>query len=100
MTAKTPFDLDAVIKLARSKREQQSIGCRAEGKPLCGSFNRVVMLRFEDGARWVFRTPRRERTGQNLPGPLLSRLIASEAATLNFLASHSAVPVPKVIDYE
>ncbi|KAJ6782446.1 hypothetical protein PWT90_10367 [Aphanocladium album] len=99
MTAEAPFDLDAVVSLARSKRERP-IGCRVEGKPLIGSFNRVVMLRFDDGTKWVFRTPRRERTGQNLPSSLLSKLIASETATLNFLASHSTIPVPKVIDYD
>ncbi|ATY61978.1 kinase-like domain [Cordyceps militaris] len=99
MAPDTPLNVVAVVKLAASLRGQRRVTCRIVGAPLYGSFNKVVMVAFDDGLTWAFRTPRHDGAGQSLPPEVLGDLIGSEVATLNFLARHSALPVPRVIDH-
>ncbi|KAK1767414.1 kinase-like domain protein [Phialemonium atrogriseum] len=62
---------------------------------MSGSMNWAVVVAFNDGVEWIFRSPR--------PGALsdeyAARVLASEVATLNYISTHSSVPVPEVFAY-
>lgn len=96
MTSQAPLDLEAVLNLAESVRGGRH-HCRVV-RDLYGSSNRAVILEFDDGERWVFRTPHCDRTGHGLPPAWRMKLIASEVATLKFL-ENSIVQVPTVKDH-
>ncbi|OAA71480.1 Protein kinase-like domain protein [Cordyceps fumosorosea ARSEF 2679] len=99
MASEVSLNVAAVLDLAASLRPGPCTACQVMGTPLYGSFNKVLIVRFDDGLKWIFRTPRRDKNGQNLPPRLLKALIGSEVTTLNFLARHSTVPVPRVLAY-
>ncbi|KAE8149431.1 kinase-like domain-containing protein [Aspergillus avenaceus] len=90
------FDLQALCRRARTLRQGVSCVCNPDQQPNSGSFNWAIFITFEDGIRWVFRSPH-HRTF--MPIELGMKLLASEAATLRYLKAHSDVPVPEVYDY-
>lgn len=90
------FDLQALCHKASTLRQGVSCVCRPDQRPCSGSFNWAIFISFEDGIRWVFRSPH--------PRPFISieigmKLLASEATTLRYLRAHSDVPVPEVYNY-
>ncbi|KAF5696732.1 kinase-like domain-containing protein [Fusarium mundagurra] len=92
------LDLEAVARLARDLRKRPCF-CDSSQIPLSGSFNWVFIISFDDGVKWIFRTPRKESSGTRLPDELVSDLIASEVATMKYISQHSTIPVPSVYDY-
>ncbi|EXK23601.1 hypothetical protein FOMG_19638 [Fusarium oxysporum f. sp. melonis 26406] len=92
------LDLEAVARLARDLRKKPC-SCDPSQIPLSGSFNWVFIISFDDGVKWIFRTPRKEPFGTRLPDELVSDLIASEVATMKYISQHSTIPVPSVYDY-
>ncbi|OJD28456.1 hypothetical protein ACJ73_00143 [Blastomyces percursus] len=57
----------------------------------------AAFLVFDDGVEWVFRSPRRDGAIQSKK--TIQTLLASEAATLKYIKSYSAIPVPVVYAY-
>ncbi|KAJ5432348.1 Aminoglycoside phosphotransferase, partial [Penicillium daleae] len=65
-------------------------------RPVSGSFNWAIFISFEDGVRWVFRSP---HSRSFMPMEIGEKILTSEAATLRYLRAHSDIPVPEVYDY-
>ncbi|KAM3468169.1 hypothetical protein MY5147_008198 [Beauveria neobassiana] len=98
MATEAPLNIIAVVKLAMSLRDPPCMA-QIEGPPLLGSFNKVVIVKFDDDLKWAFRTPRPDGAGKGLPAVLLCELMRSEVATLDYLARYSSIPVPRVIHH-
>ncbi|KAM3514405.1 hypothetical protein MY11210_001959 [Beauveria gryllotalpidicola] len=98
MATEVPLNVVAVVKLAMSLRERPCMA-QIEGAPLLGSFNKVVIVKFDDDLKWAFRTPRPDGVGKSLPAVLVCELMRSEVATLDYLARYSSIPVPRVIHH-
>jgi hypothetical protein len=62
---------------------------------MAGSLNWAVFVSFDDGVKWVLRSPRRSF----LSDEYASRILLSEVATLRYIKAHSQVPVPEVFAY-
>lgn len=90
------FNIQALRRQASTLRRGISCACDPGQRPVSGSFNWAVFISFEDGVRWVFRSPH-ARTF--MPIEMGIKLLASEAATLRYLRAHSDIPVPEVYDY-
>jgi hypothetical protein len=89
------FDLQALCKRASTLRGVPC-ACDPDKRPASGSFNWAIFVSFEDGVRWVFRSPHARAFR---PMEMGIKLLASEAATLRYLEAHSDIPVPEVYDY-
>lgn len=90
------FDPEALCRQASTLRQGVSCVCDLDQRPASGSFNWAIFITFEDGIRWVFRSPH-PRTF--MPIEMGAKLLASEAATLRYIRAHSDIPVPEVYDY-
>lgn len=90
------FNLAALLGRATTLR-QQPCSCQPSERPLCGSLNWAVILTFDDGVEWIFRSPRKSYSG--VSNDYASLLLSSEAATLKYLRANSPIPVPEVFDY-
>lgn len=90
------FDIQALRRQASTLRRGISCVCDPGQRPASGSFNWAIFISFEDGVRWVFRSP---HTRTFMPIEMGIKLLASEAATLRYLGAHSDIPVPEVYDY-
>ncbi|KAK2807855.1 hypothetical protein FQN50_005244 [Emmonsiellopsis sp. PD_5] len=91
------FEVDALCRLASSLRQGRVCSCDVNQTPADGSFSWVVFLTFDDGVEWVFRSPHDD--GAIRSTETNNTLLASEAATLKYIKSHSAIPVPEVYAY-
>ncbi|KAL2256207.1 hypothetical protein VTK26DRAFT_2019 [Humicola hyalothermophila] len=87
----TPFLPWQVPYLTRSKMLMRGIQ-----DPDGGSLDWIVVVAFENGVEWIFRSPHSGRRAF-LSESMTSRLLASEVATLKYVKSHSSVPVPEVL---
>lgn len=90
------FDLDALCRQASTLRQGVACTCDPHQRPASGGFNWAIFVSFEDDLRWVFRSPH-SRTF--MPIEMGMKLLASEAATLQYLKLHSDIPVPEVYHY-
>ncbi|KAJ0426701.1 RNase H domain-containing protein [Aspergillus carlsbadensis] len=90
------FNLDALCRRASTLRQGASCTCDPDQRPASGSFNWAVFIHFDDGTRWVFRSPHRRRS---MPLEMGTKLLASEAAILLYLRAHSDIPAPELFDY-
>ncbi|GFG00835.1 aminoglycoside phosphotransferase [Aspergillus udagawae] len=90
------FDLQALCRQASTLRQGISCDYNPDQRPASGSFNWAIFILFEDGVRWVFRSPHPRKF---MPMEMGMKLLASEAATLRYLKAHSDIPVPEVYDY-
>jgi uncharacterized protein YecE (DUF72 family) len=90
------FDLQALCRQASALRQGIACSCNPDEFPATGSFNWAIFLTFEDGVRWVFRSP---HTRSFMPMEMGMKLLSSEAATLRYIRAHSDIPVPEVYDY-
>ncbi|KAL2361681.1 hypothetical protein RJZ56_005429 [Blastomyces dermatitidis] len=86
------FDVHALCQLASSLRGGRSCACDVTQVPADGSLYWAAFLVFDDGVEWVFRSPRRDGAIQS--EKTIQALLASEAATLKYIKSYSAIPVP------
>jgi hypothetical protein len=90
------FDLEALCRRASNLRHGAPCVCDPDQRPASGSFNWAIFILFNDGTRWVFRSPH-ERS--SMPPEMGRKTLASEAATLLYLRAHSDIPAPELFDY-
>lgn len=93
--AHSTFNVAALLQIARDFRGIQC-SCDETQTPKIGSLNWVILIVFEDGVEWVFRSPRRT---YGLQKQVASDVLASEVATLKLLRKTSNIPVPQVFSY-
>lgn len=91
------FNVDALCQLASSLRFGRCCCCDVTQVPVGGSLYWAVFVLFDDGVEWVFRSPRYDGTIRS--PETIQKLVASEAATLKYINSHLAIPVPEVYAY-
>lgn len=91
------FNVDALCQLASSLRFGRCCCCDVTQVPVGGSLYWAVFVYFDDGVEWVFRSPRYDGAIRSLA--TIQKLVASEAATLKYINSYSAIPVPEVYAY-
>ena len=73
-----------------------SISCRIVNPPLCGSFNIVFTLEFDDGLKWMLKV---SANGHRFDSVAAAALI-SEARTMLLLKRETTIPVPKVYAFD
>jgi hypothetical protein len=78
--------------------EKQPHRCTVIQPPNCGSFNLLYTLEFQDGVKWVLRIPCPGENGHFTPAA--SRLIRSEAMTMNFVRENTSIPIPKIYAFD
>lgn len=89
------FNLRHLLRLAEQLRRQPCT-CDESQIPKEGALNWAIFLEFDDGVEWVFRAPcPTYAVDQGVAG----RLVASEAATLEYIREHTSIPVPEVFHY-
>lgn len=86
------FDVHALLRLAGRLRNRPCT-CDLSQKPSSGSLNWAIILSFNDGVEWIFRSP---RTSYGIDEESAAILLASEAATLKYIRNNSSIPVPEV----
>lgn len=91
------FNLSALLDLGEKLR-RVPCSCDPSERPLCGSLDWAVTLAFDDGAEWIFRSPRRP-SHRGVSGEYAGLLLSSEVATLRYVREKTLVPVPEVFDY-
>lgn len=91
------FDVDALCRVASSLRQGRSCSCDVTQMPADGRLYWAAFVVFNDGVEWVFRSPRYEGAIRSTDS--IRMLLASEAATLNYIKSHSDISVPEVFTY-
>jgi aminoglycoside phosphotransferase (APT) family kinase protein len=93
----------------RSKRPESGRGawpsenthfdeCTVIEPPNCGSFNLLYTLIFLDRVKWVLRIPSPGEDGNFTPES--SRLLRSDAMTMEFLREHVSMPIPQIYDFD
>ena len=90
------FNFEALLSLAKKLRGLPCI-CDESQLPKSGSMNWVIFLTFDDGVQCVFRSPRFDTS--MFSDETASRILISEASTLEYLDAHCSIPVPKVYAY-
>ena len=90
------LDVDALLRLAGRLRNR-SCTCDLSQKSSSGSLNWAIILSFNDGVEWIFRSPRTFYGIVNKESAAI--LLASEAATLKYIRNKSSIPVPEVFYY-
>ncbi|PNY23976.1 Uncharacterized protein TCAP_06056 [Tolypocladium capitatum] len=63
---------------------------------MSGALNWAILLRFDDGVEWVFRSPKARVEVGDIGA---CRLLAGEAATPKYIREHTSIPVPDVFHY-
>ncbi|KAJ5373057.1 Aminoglycoside phosphotransferase [Penicillium concentricum] len=91
------FNIDALCSLATASRNEIHCSCDSSQQPMSGSFDWAVTVQFEDGVKWIMRSPR-SGYGQ-FPSELSGKLLASEAATLKYLRQATDIPITEVYSY-
>ncbi len=90
------FDVHALFRLAGRLRNRPCT-CDLSQKPSSGSLNWAIILSFNDGVNWIFRSP---RTSYGIVDKeSVAILLANEAATLKYIRNKSSIPVPEVFYY-
>lgn len=89
------FDVHALLRLAGRLRNRPCT-CDISQKPSSGSLNWAIILSFDDGVEWIFRSPRKS---YGIDQETAGILLASEAATLKYIRKKSSIPVPEVFHY-
>lgn len=86
------FDLRALLSLAEQFRDV-SCSCDESVEPNGGSQHWAIVLSFDDGVEWIFRSPRQDN---GFSEKTIAELIESEVATMKFLKQNSSIPLPDV----
>ncbi|KAK0120437.1 hypothetical protein ONS96_010651 [Cadophora gregata f. sp. sojae] len=89
------FNLPALLHLASQLRDVKC-SCDESKRPESGALNWAIVLSFEDGVEWIFRSPRR---CHDISPETIPKLIKSEVATMKYVKMNSSIPVPEVFDY-
>ncbi|KAJ5950910.1 uncharacterized protein N7479_009323 [Penicillium vulpinum] len=91
------FDVVALCRLAGTLRRDVACSCDLNQRPKRGGFNWAVFVVFKDGLEWVLRSP--VENHPEMSSESVSKLLASEAATLKYLKAYTDIPVPDVYSY-
>lgn len=83
------FDIAALLSIAQDIR-RKTCTCDYSQRPKSGSLNWAILITFEDGVEWVFRSPRKFG---------LQPDTASEVLLLEYLEEVDSIPVPRVFSY-
>lgn len=94
------INIEAILALASSVRNQIEPECESHSKHcqlvsrLCGSYNLVHIVEFEDKVKYVVRVPA-VGFGDRLTTTAQSAL-KSQALTMRFIQENTTIPLPKV----
>lgn len=91
------FDPNALCHIASELRRGSRCFCNLNQIPARGGFNWAILIQFEDGLEWVFRSP--VKNHPELSNECVTKLLSSEAATLKFLKHYTDIPVPYVFSH-
>ncbi|KAJ5794053.1 hypothetical protein N7457_000652 [Penicillium paradoxum] len=91
------FDAEALCQIASEIRRGPRCLCNLNQLPARGGFNWAVLLQFQDGVEWVFRSP--VPNHPELSDEAVAKLLPSEVVTLRFLRKYVNLPVPNVYAY-
>src|SRR5271155_5531896 len=92
----TTLNLQALCHHATSIRQSTPADCTVDAEKFqCGTDHIVFELVFGDGVCWIARIKLPEGSGFNISVVEMK----SEIATINFVKSHSTIPVPEVYGY-
>ena len=86
--------INAIFTLQRTNGGGNTCICDTSQVPACGSFNWTILLLFDDGMEWIFRSPRKD--GAIMSDETNLSLLASEAATLKYIKAKSTIPIPEI----
>ncbi|TVY40200.1 hypothetical protein LOCC1_G006692 [Lachnellula occidentalis] len=89
------FNLSALLHLAGQLRGTLC-SCDEFQRPESGALNWAIVLWFEDGVEWIFRSPQR---CHDISPETTARLLESEVATMKYVKLNSSIPVPQVFDH-
>ncbi|KAI9868351.1 MAG: hypothetical protein M1813_005794 [Trichoglossum hirsutum] len=83
-------------------RKSRNVLCSIGPKFVVGSKNLVKIVEFADGVKWVVKLPLPHPDIYRMDGNATNRLAAlrSEVATLKFLRTNTAIPVPEVYAFD
>ncbi|KAL9132996.1 MAG: hypothetical protein Q9175_005830, partial [Cornicularia normoerica] len=87
---------DAGIISPETLCKSDSVPCKITGPPLCGSFNIVFTLEFDDGVKWMLKI---SANGHRFDSVAAAALI-SEAQTMQLLKSETTIPIPAVYAFD
>ncbi|OAA63577.1 Protein kinase-like domain protein [Niveomyces insectorum RCEF 264] len=85
------FNVGRLLALAE-RLHGQPCRCDQGQRPFAGSMNWAIVLTFDNGIQWIFRSP--------LPGvfsdDFVAKIITSEVVTTRCILARSSVPVPEI----
>ncbi|CAF9914988.1 hypothetical protein IMSHALPRED_002301 [Imshaugia aleurites] len=87
---------DTGIVSSETSCDSASTPCRIVDQPLCGSFNIVFTLEFDDGIKWMLKI---SANGHRFDSVAAAALI-SEARTMQLLKKETTIPVPTVYAFD
>src|SRR5436190_11410429 len=91
-------DLTTVVKLATQVRK---IRCRLSRRPVFGDQDCIVFVQFDDKIVWIARIPLRSIDGgSQSEGGLLRERYECMIATIEYVATHTTLPVPRVHQFD
>jgi hypothetical protein len=94
------IDLTSVVKLAGDARGMK---CCLSRRPVFGDHDWIIFLLFQDNVEWIARIPlRSHRRAPQLPldSPLFKERYECMIATIEYVATNTTLPVPRVHDYD
>ena len=73
-------------------------GCSVSPEPLNGSYNLAYLVKFEDGAQWIFKIP---ANGYHACfDRLAEEALTSEALTMRLVKQTTTIPVPTIYHFD
>lgn len=94
------INLSSVIELATDVRR---LRCRLSRRPVFGDHDWIIFVQFIDNMEWVARVPLRshkDRPQQEFDSPLFKERYECMIATIDYVATHTTLPVPRVHSYD
>ena len=95
------IDLTSVVKLAGDCR--RGLKCSLSRRPIFGDHDWIIFLTFQDNVEWIARIPLKSHRRQpQLPfeSPLFKQRYECMIATIEYVATHTMLPVPRVHRYD
>ena len=93
-------DLSLVVKLMTEVRGMQ---CRLSKRPVFGDHDWIIYVQFADSIEWIARVPLRshkELPQLDFASPLFRARYECMVQTLEFVATNTTLPVPRVHKYD
>ena len=94
------IDLSVIVKLAT---EARGIQCHLSRRPVFGDHDWIIFVQFVDNIEWIARVPLRSRKSQpqlDFHSPLFKERYECLIATIEYVATHTTLPVPRVHKYD